>query len=292
MSEEWKDYIKEMLFDRDPAKVDVKAANMFKRRFIPKKLYKYRTITKYALDNLVNDTLHLTTASRFNDPYDSALTVDPFRSASGRNMIDGAIASTELGPIDEVLRERIAAYIDEKNGRFRTELQTSLNSLTRYGYKLCSLSSRIDSTLMWSHYAKDHTGFAMEYDFKSLPETDIVYRYLWPVIYTGEMLDMSFLFDDSVSGSNSLNGLYPVLAAMSKAKDWAYEEEWRLIIPGSPEEKPYNLSVPKPTSIYIGAMTKATNVKRLVNIAMKKGIPVFRMKLATNEYKMEPNRIE
>ena len=121
MSEEWKDYLKEMLFDRDPAKVDVQAANIFKRRYIPKKLYKYRTITKYALDNLVNDTLHLTTASRFNDPYDSALTVDPFRSKAGRSMIDGAIASAELGQIDEVLRERIANYIDERNGRFRTE---------------------------------------------------------------------------------------------------------------------------------------------------------------------------
>ncbi|EXF44836.1 hypothetical protein BAY1663_02728 [Pseudomonas sp. BAY1663] len=97
MSEEWKDYLKEMLFDRDPANVDVQAANIFKRRFIPKKLYKYRTITKYALDNLVNNTLHLTTASRFNDPYDSALTVDPFRSKTGRDMIDGAIASAELG---------------------------------------------------------------------------------------------------------------------------------------------------------------------------------------------------
>lgn len=291
MSEEWKDYLKEMLFDRNPAKVDVQEANIFKRRYIPKKLYKYRAINKYALDNLVNDTLHLTTASRFNDPYDSALTVDPFRSKSGRSMIDGAIASAELGQIDEVLRERIANYIDERNGRFRTKLQASLISLARDGYKLCSLSSRIDSTLIWSHYAKDHTGFAMEYELKSLPTTDPVYRFLWPVIYTGEMFDISFLFDDEVSSSTGLNGLYPILAAMSKAKDWAYEEEWRLIIPGSPEEKPYNLPVPKPTCIYIGAMTKAANIKRLANIAMKKGIPVFRMKLAANEYKMEPQRI-
>ncbi|MBM3105776.1 DUF2971 domain-containing protein [Pseudomonas sp. V1] len=292
MPEEWKDYLKEMLFDRDPAKVDVQAANMFKRRFIPKKLYKYRTITKYALDNLVSDTLHLTTASRFNDPYDSALTVDPYRSKSGREMIERAIASTGIGPIDARLRDRIADYIDEKNGRFRTELQTSLLHLARNGYKLCSLSSRIDSTLMWSHYAKDHTGFAMEYDFKTLPGVDPAYRFLWPIIYTGEMLDISFLFDDFDNGISSVNGLYPVLAAMSKARDWAYEEEWRLIIPGAPEEMPYNLPAPKPTAIYLGAMTKSGNVKRLVNIAKKKEIPVFRMHLASSEYRMEPQQIE
>jgi hypothetical protein len=43
--------------------------------------------------------------------------------------------------------------------------------------------------------------------------------------------------------------------------------------------------------LYIGAMTKATNIKRLANIAQKKGIPVFRMKLAANEYRMEPQRV-
>lgn len=289
MSEEWKDYLKEMLFDRDPEKVDVLAANLFKRKFIPRKLYKYRAITKYALDNFTNDTLHLTTASRFNDPFDSALTVDPFRSNSGRELIDQLAASAGVGQIDDRLRERLAEYIDERNGRFRSELQAALLYQARNGYKLCSLSSRIDSTLMWSHYAKDHTGFAMEYEFKSLPESDPVYRFLWPVIYTGAMLDISFVYDDAAGRTN---GLYPVLAAMSKAKDWAYEGEWRLIIPGSPGEAPFNLPVPAPKAIYLGAHIKGKNQQRLASIAKQKGIPVFKMHLAPSEYKMEPRQLD
>lgn len=292
MSEEWKDYLKEMLFDRDPEKVDVLAANLFKRKFIPKKLYKYRTITKYALDNFTNDTLHLTTASRFNDPFDSALTVDPFRSNSGRAVIDRIVASIGIDQIDERNRERLSEYIDQRGGRFRSKLQASMLHLARNGYKLCSLSSRIDSTLMWSHYAKDHTGFTMEYDFKTLPENDPVYRFLWPVIYTGAMLDLSFLFDDMETTKRGLNGLYPVLAAMSKAKDWAYEGEWRLIIPDSPEEAPFNLPVPAPKAIYLGAHIKGKNQQRLASIAKQKRIPVFKMHLAPSEYKMEPLQLE
>lgn len=288
MAEEWKDYLKEMLFDRDPAKVDVQAANIFKRRFIPRNLYKYRAVNKYALDNLLSDTLHLTTASRFNDPFDSALTVDPFRSMQGLKLIDEVISLAGIEGVDESRRRKIAEYIDERNGRFRSDLQAALTTLTRNGYKICSLSSRVDSTLMWSHYAKDHSGFAMEYDFKSLSVGEPVYRYLWPVLYTGAMLDISFIYDDS---HGATNGLYPVLAAMSKAKDWAYEEEWRIIVPGGPEEAPYNMSVPSPKAIYLGANIKLRNQQRLLAIAKQKNMRVFKMHLAANEYRMEPNRL-
>lgn len=63
-------------------------------------------------------------------------------------------------------------------------LQNGLNdcmSTIKDAVRVVCLSEVYDSMLMWSHYAQNHTGFCIEYDFK---ESDMLYKHLYPVIYT------------------------------------------------------------------------------------------------------------
>ena len=54
--------------------------------------------------------------------------------------------------------------------------------------RVVCLSEVYDSMLMWSHYAQNHTGFCIEYDFE---EKDMFYKHLHPVVYTKERYAVS-----------------------------------------------------------------------------------------------------
>src|ERR1039457_1140504 len=97
---------------------------------------------------------------------------------------------------------------------------------------------------MWSHYASSHTGFALEYDFTS--ERDhYIEGNLFPVIYRDEVFDLTD-FALAVLMHRPRSEVAPKLAAMQKARDWAYEREWRFIAPAiATPEGPVELPLPK-----------------------------------------------
>ena len=45
-----------------------------KRINLPKKIYKYRAINEYALENIQSDSVWLCSPDSYNDPYDCAIT--------------------------------------------------------------------------------------------------------------------------------------------------------------------------------------------------------------------------
>lgn len=70
-------------------------------------------------------------------------------------------------------------------------LQNGLNdcmSTIKDAVRVVCLSEVYDSMLMWSHYAQNHTGFCIEYDFK---ESDMLCKQLYPVIYTKDRYAVS-----------------------------------------------------------------------------------------------------
>lgn len=54
------------------SKID--AAHELKSANLPSKIYKFRGINDYAIDNFKNDTVWICSASSYNDPYDCAST--------------------------------------------------------------------------------------------------------------------------------------------------------------------------------------------------------------------------
>lgn len=61
-------------------------------------------------------------------------------------------------------------------------------STNKDAVRVVCLSEVYDSMLMWSHYAQNHTGFCIEYDFK---ESDMLCKQLYPVIYTKDRYAVS-----------------------------------------------------------------------------------------------------
>lgn len=54
---------------------------------------------------------------------------------------------------------------------------------------IACLSESIDSVIMWSHYAQNHEGFALEYDLRFLLEQGEMNCCILPVIYDNNRFD-------------------------------------------------------------------------------------------------------
>ncbi len=318
MDNDWLDKLREYFFSPKLEEVKVYEAIDLKFGHIPNRLFKYRQYGEFALENLKNNTLWCNSASGFNDPYDTSIhfkysqkTLDNQLTKSikeqGANGKYSFLSHTELEMLanaDEPSRvlaeiaeqktngrlpaEKLHLFLQQNTLRESEKMNLEFNRVLKLGYKMCSLSQRNDSMLMWSHYSSEHTGFVMEYDFSALPNESILTRMLWPMIYDDQLFDASEFFEEGLNGGMS-NNMLAIIASIHKAKDWSYEREWRLIIPKGPNEPSLNFPCPKVKSIYIGALASESDEHNLIEIGKNKNIPVCKMHLSQREFKMSPN---
>lgn len=320
MKEDWIQDLRRYFFSCRQQDLDVEAAIQLKKQHIPRSLYKYRAVNDYALKNLKDDSVWCTHAADYNDPYDSSLyfefsdglmnslflkSIEKHARGEGDKLFTEEnmnILSTSDDPLKAILDlaanhkdsdvapdtvdelYRVYKDIEDKN---IIEMNNRFNAAIKRDYKICSFSQRIDSMLMWSHYSDKHTGFAIEYDFSELLVTDISSRCLWPVLYDDELFDASGFFMEQ-SRVGSFNNLYGIISAMHKAKDWSYEQEWRLILLKSSSDPSINYSVPGPKAVYLGSKISKENEEKISGIARAKGIEVHRMRLSHKRFQMIP----
>jgi len=316
MDESWILELKALSIKTSFTQADFNTALTLKVLNIPSKLYKYRSISDYSLYNLYTDTLHLSLASDFNDPYDCALTFDTqfglkeyeAFTLNSFNFTDEVLqeikhsADPFYALLDNILKAHPKLTKAEKKQydklikNHETKKASTLkkfNDVIRSQIKICSLSERIDSLLMWGHYASSHTGFAMEYDFSGTPIVHHLAAYLWPVLYDNKLYDASHILNNFDPDNWSLNFWMRALPALHKSCEWQYEKEWRLVVPGSTKKIPDgNIDAGKPTAIYLGAKISDEDAAVVSFMAKTKHIPVFRMRMSATEFRMIYEKIK
>jgi DnaJ-domain-containing protein 1 len=312
MSKGWIDDLMRLMCVRGLIPTEnIERAQRLKQSHFPQALYKFREVNNYSLSNLREATLHLTVASNFNDPYDSAVNYDPHFGLSHAELIldsiEGVTADIRAkilmaeDPVLEVVRyqadqtdaagqvnsevlAKIAKVISVGHESFIMKAKAEMNRMVQNTYKICSLTERLDSLPLWAHYAKNHCGFAMEYDFRSLQFDDLMGLSLWPVRYSG-VFDASEMLKGVISGQ-PINNMFALVAALHKSPDWAYEEEWRLVMVDGSDQPPRNFRVPL-KAVYLGSQTGEEHTKQVVRAAAAIGVPVYRMRLVPHEFRME-----
>ncbi|MBA4135626.1 MAG: hypothetical protein C0525_12950 [Flavobacterium sp.] len=137
--------------------------------------------------------------------------------------------------------------------------------------------------LMWSHYSDGHKGFCIEYDFKN--NSDVTY-YMEPVFYSDKVFDIT-----PYLGINSKRFAIKI-AAITKAEDWKYEQEWRLTFPLSIrdlEKGLYRINAPK--AIYLGTRFEENPIdkkNKFLKVAEHLNIQVLQMVAHKSEFKIIP----
>lgn len=308
--EKWIAEYVDKLFPIDRKLVDINAAYRIKAEHTPTKLYKFRGVADYAFKNFENDNLSLSEASKFNDPFECALNVvskhyffkklrNTFSEAiiGNEHFSDEEIEKMKVCPKNEfyeIIENRSELFSKYPKGTLKLVNESFIGSFCDYvnnsfcernisNMYICSLSETNKSSAMWAHYADEFRGFCLEYDFSK-----ILWAQLWcflnPVIYTNVIPDFSEYF----ANRNNFNNLISVYAAMIKAKDWSYEHEWRLIIPSGRKESGYFLvNAPKPRALYLGLCISKELEDKLVELAKRKDIKVFKMIRPSSTFKIE-----
>lgn len=311
MEPAWISELREIFFTEDVEKLDIPGAIALKQKHIPKRLFKYREFKESSLRGLREDTLWCTFADQFNDPYDCALTYDPYfgmeygvylaRNLEGLSEADIELVRSASDPLKQLvdlhfqkgpehLKSFAEKFYDVMNQRRisnQSEMVKAMCEAIRKQHRICALSERVDSILMWGHYSMNHTGFAIEYDFTPNQGLCDISHYVWPVVYSEKLYDASYIFKNLRDDGYAFNNLFGIVASLHKGMDWSYEHEWRIVIPDGDVNPAGAYKVPKATAIHLGAKMDEAHKLKLVKEAEMKNIAVYQMRLAQHEFRLE-----
>lgn len=160
-------------------------------------------------------------------------------------------------------------------------------------YEVWKDNSKVDNVLMWSLYARSHSGFAVGFDFRLL-ENQKAKEMLFPVVYSDEKIDMTtnigFVADQHTAGDYkyTLDILCGPKCSLFKSPDWAYEKEWRYTVRDIENNGKYGTIPLKPSVIFYGCKMTPEHLNLLHRIAVLKGLKEYKMAITPfdKEYKM------
>lgn len=305
----WKETYRSQMFSEQSSNLKLEEAMVLKYKNMPSSLYKYRIVNDYTLNNLLNNTIWFNKAYNFNDPYDCGLTINQelivserlkrkllkefsekydvdvsgiknLQTMSYRDLLSFFLYYySEYSNIPEEVPKIVDDYISGFDSLHQRYVE-KMNSLYQQSIFIACFSEVNDSILMWSHYASNHSGICIEYDFKQCGENHELTKSLYPVNYSSRIFDMT----NYEKNKNAVD--ISVLAAVTKSKDWSYEKEWRLVFTLNSESGPFNGGIVSPTTIYLGTKINDTDKEKILEIADDNNIPVKQMYLSREEYKL------
>lgn len=120
-------------------------------------LYKYRSGSEFDIVNFNNNKLRMNCPLYYNDPFDAQVSV-----INKENFFNEYAAEHK-----ESIKYLSDGFLERKMLWIYNSLYPGYESFLK-DLQVCCFSSIKDSILMWSHYAKDHSGFCIEYDLDNL----------------------------------------------------------------------------------------------------------------------------
>ncbi len=183
----------------------------------------------------------------------------------------------ELGiALGEAIREEYDLFCNQLKTTFRTT---------------CFATSPY-SQLMWGGtYANNHKGFCIEYTVLSNEKAyEELFHNLFPVVYCKIRPDMTNRLVDYKDKEPTLENLWDIYlhGALRKSFDWAYQNEWRLLLPlGRNKETNYNIPFFPITKVYLGNRMNAEDRSKIIDICKERGIPYVGVKRRQEYFEMQ-----
>jgi len=150
---------------------------------------------------------------------------------------------------------------------------------------------------MWGgSYANYHKGFCIEYTVLPNDEVyrDIFYN-LFPMIYCKTRPNMTSRLVAAKDKALTKEILWDIYfhGALRKSIDWAFQNEWRLLLPlRSTNISDYNVKFFPITKVYLGNRMKPDNRKEIIAICNRKTIPYVGVKRSPDLFEMRDCEIK
>lgn len=243
------------------------------KRNPPQKLYKFRAVMSEIhlcrLEKiLLEHELYSSSPQYFNDPFDCRVPpVGNIDSSFARYLICPSNPSHETGNLSSAEYQQL-----------REVFEKTQENINKSG--VLALGANRVSTLMWSHYAQDHCGVALEFDTaKWIAEMPYMNGQFHPVTYSEVRIKWELTradFDQAQFFNATI---------LTKDICWKSEEEWRIITktPG-----PLKFPVSALTGIIFGCLASDTTKARLRNICSRfSSVTLYQAKMKTQEFGLD-----
>jgi len=250
-------------------------------------IFRYRSCNTDNFDSIKKDYLWFSPLSILNDPF------------------DGSVDCVWDRNDDHLLLKEVKDNFPGLLHYGEDVLQKSLDlSNPNYTYKdplmISCFSRKFDNILMWSHYAKCHTGFCEVFKcteiktniigleinkksfYKSSEKLLLKKKYipLVSVIYNNKKIEPLLS-----SKTNTFDGIQKrIKCYFQKSKDWEYEQEHRAVVYEDTLVDKNKLYYPKESlvSIIMGSEINGNDFKEVYDICKDKQISLAKMKKVYN----------
>lgn len=230
---------------------DYEACLDYLEQIQPAHLYQYRSgkfFDKhiYDIDNLYQNKVWASAASKFNDPFDC------------RPLIN----------VD-------SPYDEDKVKEFYKTLLKLGNKFMEHTYVSC-FASKGDSLCMWSYYADNHKGICIEYDSDTLIAGELVV----PVDYSSE----TFCISKEVDHEKILmKGTLTKSEDWKHEEEWrmvSCED------PNLPVKNGKFLKSCKPSKVYLGCRSEDYLIKEVIKYCKKEKVDLVKMEVDPSSYNL------
>lgn len=251
-------------------------------------LYKYRNFNDdFHLDILFKNEIYFSKISELNDPFDSRITFD-FKNLTQREL-DYYFEKLKHNNYQKESKETMDSFrtfLFSQRKEYLVLLNQSEESLFEKIVGIFSSSLKWNSLLMWSHYAKNHSGFV--------------------VGFNEEILRASINVNHSEKVSYVNNRRFPRLNPMEddkstflkrffiKSSNWSYEKEYRLLKQFSGNNSQRNIQFPISAikEVILGFNISETHQNQVLKFCKKEKIKVYKTVIIPFEFNIRRYRIK
>ena len=196
----------------------------------PAHLYKYKSIDdnrrEYSSCIFTHNELYFCVPEDFNDPFDCKFQLSLSGPKSKRKQFSEKILKQHHRHLNR--QGRRATFRREGKNVIQPEFEDAtrdlmFQELNKWG--ICCLSKVNHDILMWSHYGNAHRGFCLEF---STQQEQILFGVELP---TEIAVPLPVKYSPQYPIVNPIVGKEMNETLLTKAKQWEYEQEWRIITP-------------------------------------------------------------
>lgn len=212
----------------------------------PEKVYKFRGIDK-AVKIITSQEFYFSNPTAFNDPFDCSLdNVLNYSQSDVQNYLKRQknLTSNDISTILSVFNNSPTDFNKIVNGQKET-------AINKRGVLALGKSNK--PILLWSHYAQNHEGVAIELDLSKDPDFFLMPR---NIEYVNNYTPLNYLSNPEATIDDTL-GL--------KSEVWKYEEEFRVYKnqSGAVKIKPEAI-----TGIYFGLKSSQADIDTIKNLCI------------------------
>lgn len=261
----------------------------YKNKNMPNSFFKYTSAKYYIYDLIYDNLMFLPEINELNDPFEIQLFYDIEK-------IKNEFISKNRKVIKKVVgNETIEAeYVPDMNSEDMEELNNIIYDMNKYIKSKTSvvcLSERNDINPMWAHYADNHKGICIEYDLKNCDNL-FLKTLCFPIDYV-EKNDNTHDLNSIIIHKDYDSSLFLFKTAITKSKDWEYEQEWRIIYLDSfPNYTDFSgkhyIQFIKPKSIYLGLEINTEIEDKIKDICEFREINLYQMVKEEIDFYLKP----